>query len=80
MNANETKPPTPGTGLDPEPDAYLTKRQLAQRLNVSPRTVDNLIARRALPFVRLSGKLIRFPRAAVDEHLLRHFTIHARGQ
>lgn len=60
-------------------DAYLTKQQLARRLNVSPRTVDNLIARRAIPFVRLSGKIVRFPRVAVDEHIQRHFTINARG-
>lgn len=70
----------PGSPNPPAPqaDAYLTKQQLAQRLNVSLRTVDNLIARRAIPFVRLSGKLIRFPKAVVDEHIQRHFTIHAR--
>lgn len=77
MNADTT--PTPATSPALAPDAYLTKQQLARRLNVSPRTVDNLIARRALPFVRLSGKLIRFPRAAVDEHIQRHFTVNARG-
>lgn len=72
---------SPDPALNPVPasDAYLTKQQLARLLNVSPRTVDNLIARRALPFVRLSGKLIRFPRAAVDEHIRRHFTVNARG-
>ena len=77
MNADTT----PATDTIPVPvsDDYLTKQQLARRLNVSTRTVDNLIARRAIPFVRLSGKIIRFPKVAVDEHIQRHFTVNARG-
>jgi excisionase family DNA binding protein len=74
----ETAPP-PAASPVLASDAYLTKKQLAQLLNVSLRTVDNLIARRAIPFVRLSGKIVRFPKAAVDEHIQRHFTINARG-
>ncbi|NBV24658.1 MAG: DNA-binding protein [Proteobacteria bacterium] len=76
---NEDTNTTPATSPVQTPDAYLTKQQLARRLNVSLRTVDNLVARRALPFVRLGGKLIRFPKVAVDEHIQRHLTINARG-
>lgn len=80
MNANADSEPTPTTSPALPPDAYLTKQQLARRLNVSPRTVDNLMARRALPFVRLSAKLIRFPVAAVEAYLRDHLTVRARGE
>ncbi len=60
---------------EPNPDAsrtaqreYEDKRQLAARLGVSVRTIDNLLAR-GLPHVKLTRKLTRFPRVAVDEWL-----------
>jgi excisionase family DNA binding protein len=56
-----------GAGQTPAPD-YENKRQLAVRLGVSIRTVDNLLVR-GLPHIKLSQRLIRFPRAAVDEWL-----------
>jgi hypothetical protein len=42
---------------DPE---LLTRRALANRLSVSPRTVDNLQHRRIISCIRISPKLIRF--------------------
>jgi excisionase family DNA binding protein len=47
---------------------YENKKQLAMRLGVSLRTVDNLLTR-GLPHIKLTRKLIRFPRAVVDEWL-----------
>ena len=47
---------------------YEDKRQLAARLGVSVRTIDNLLVR-GLPHLKLTRKLTRFPRAAVDEWL-----------
>ena len=47
---------------------YENKRQLAARLGVSVRTVDNLLTR-GIPHVKLTRKLLRFPRGAVDEWL-----------
>ena len=47
---------------------FENKHQLAARLGVSVRTIDNLL-KRGLPYIRLTRKLIRFPRAAVDEWL-----------
>lgn len=57
--------PWPRTGEAPSRD-YENKRQLAARLGVSIRTVDNLL-RRGLPHVKLTRRLTRFPCAAVDE-------------
>jgi excisionase family DNA binding protein len=42
----------------------LDKAQTAQRLNISPRTLDNRIKAGAIPYVKL-GKLIRFVPADV---------------
>jgi excisionase family DNA binding protein len=55
------------TGQSKEPD-YENKRQLAARLGVSVRTIDNLLAR-GLPHVKLTRKLTRFPRVAVNQWL-----------
>jgi len=59
--------PETGAGQPPAPD-YENKRQLAARLGVSVRTIDNLLVR-GLPHLKLTRKLIRFPRAAVNEWL-----------
>ena len=47
---------------------YDDKRQLAARLGVSVRTIDNLLVR-GLPHLKLTRKLTRFPRTAVDAWL-----------
>jgi len=65
MNQNETTERGPG-GLAPR--EYEDKRQLAGRLGVSVRTIDNLLAR-GLPHLKLTRKLTRFPRVAVDAWL-----------
>ena len=55
----------------PEPTQvpeFETKQQLAKRIVVSVRTVDNLQLR-GLPHIKLTRKLTRFPRAAVDAWL-----------
>lgn len=59
--------PVSGAGQTVEPE-YESKQQFAARLGVSTRTVDNLMGR-GLPYVAITGKLRRFPRAAVDEWL-----------
>jgi excisionase family DNA binding protein len=52
----------------------LTKAELAQHLQVCPRTVDYLMARRKIPFIKLGGRLVRF-RLADVERALKRFTI-----
>jgi excisionase family DNA binding protein len=72
--------------MNPEPNQitalpdYETKSQVARRLNVSRRTIDNLMRQRRLPFIKLTSKIVRFPKAEVDAYLARHFHINARGQ
>ncbi len=59
--------PAPGPGQQMEPE-YEDKKQLAARLGVSSRTINNLMDR-GLPYLKLTPKLVRFPRAATDEWL-----------
>jgi excisionase family DNA binding protein len=59
--------PAPGGSNGVTPD-YDSKRQLAQRMSCSTRTIDNLMAD-GLPYIRLTHKLVRFPRAEVDAWL-----------
>jgi excisionase family DNA binding protein len=49
--------------------AYLNKRQAAQQLGVTERTIDNWISRRLLPFLKI-GRSVRFDSADVRQHLL----------
>lgn len=49
----------------------LTKRQLADWLHVSPRTVENWVATRRIPFLKLSGRTTRFDLKHVREALLK---------
>lgn len=67
MNGNEAENRAAGAKQTPQRE-YEDKRQLAARLGVSVRTIDNLLAR-GLPHVKLTRKLTRFPRVAVDEWL-----------
>jgi excisionase family DNA binding protein len=72
--------------MNPEPNQitispdYETKLQVARRLNVSRRTIDNLMRQRRLPFIKLTSKIVRFPKAEVDAYLARNFRINTRGQ
>jgi excisionase family DNA binding protein len=62
------------------PPDYETKSQVARRLNVSRRTIDNLMKQRRLPFINLTSKIVRFPKAEVDAYLAQNFQIKANGQ
>ena len=67
MKEYEAVHAVPGA-VQPRVPEYENKRQLAARLGVSVRTIDNLLTR-GLPHLKLTRKLTRFPRAAVDQWL-----------
>ena len=52
-----------------EREEFLTAKQLAQFLQVSESTVRRLAAKRRIPSVRLTSRIIRFHRDAVREAL-----------
>jgi excisionase family DNA binding protein len=44
----------------PAPDALLTIDELATQLRVKRRAVERLIARRAIPVIRINARVLRF--------------------
>jgi excisionase family DNA binding protein len=52
----------------------MTKAELAEFLGVSPRTVDNYVSARRIPFIKLGPRLVRF-RLADVERALKRYTI-----
>jgi excisionase family DNA binding protein len=50
----------------------LTKRELAAALNLSERTVDNWVAQKRIPYLRLSARLLRFSLPEVEAALARY--------
>ena len=80
MNTNTENPPPPGSGVGLDSPAYFNKRQAARHLNVSTRTIDALMRARKIPYIKLTCKLVRFPKAELDAYLGQHFRIKAVGE
>lgn len=66
-DARTTNHRTPAT--DP---AFITKQELSKRLELTPRTIENLVSRGKLPAIRITSRIIRFKwsdvEAALDTH------------
>ena len=58
----------------------LTKRELAAALNVSQRTIDNWVAQKRIPYLRLSARLLRFSLPEVEAALARYEVTEAGAQ
>jgi excisionase family DNA binding protein len=54
------------------PKRLLTKRELATVLNVSERTIENWLAQKRIPRLRLSNRLTRFNLPKVEAALARY--------
>jgi excisionase family DNA binding protein len=52
-------------------EQMMTKKDVADYLKVSRRTVDNLMAKGYLPYIRLGSRAVRFNLATVEEALKR---------
>ncbi len=50
----------------------LSKKELARALGVSPRTIENWLAAKKIPQLRLSARLTRFNLARVESALSRY--------
>jgi len=50
----------PATGTAAEVPGLVTKRVVAQAASVSPRCVDNWIAEKKIPAIKISARCIRF--------------------
>ncbi len=68
----------PGAAADIEPE-LLSKAEAAHLLGVSTRTLDNMMRQRRISYVKLTAKMVRFPRREILQHIREHLTIHAHG-
>jgi excisionase family DNA binding protein len=61
-----------------EPE-LLTKAEAAHLLAVSTRTLDNMMRQKRISYVKLTAKMVRFPRREILQHIHAHLTVHAHG-
>lgn len=57
----------------------IKKKELAARLSISPRTVDDLVAKRAIPYLAISPRLHLFDLEAVQAALAKRFEVRPKG-
>lgn len=57
----------------------IKKRELAARLSISPRTVDDLVAKRTIPYIAISPRLHLFDLEAVQAALAKRFEVRVKG-
>jgi hypothetical protein len=68
----------PGNGVNTNGRAqslsrhFLSKQELALVIGVCPRTIDNWMAQKRIPFIRLSARLIKFNLERVKAALARY--------
>jgi excisionase family DNA binding protein len=74
----EIENPTPGSAAQIEPE-LMTKAEAAHLLGVSTRTIDNLKRQKRISYVKLTSKMVRFPRREILQHVREHLTVHALG-
>jgi excisionase family DNA binding protein len=78
MHNIDTNPPT-APAAPSGADDLLDKPAAANLLGISTRTLDGLMARRMVPFVKVGAKIVRFHRGDLLAHFRRHFGVSAEG-
>jgi excisionase family DNA binding protein len=73
---NEIQSPQSAT-VAVEQDGFLTKKELALRLKITTRTIENWQRRGVLPFVKV-GKVVLFHWPDVVEHLKANYRVCRR--
>ena len=68
----------PSSAAEIEPE-LLTKPEAARLLAVSTRTLDNMMRQHRISYVKLTAKMVRFPRREILQHIREHLTVHAHG-
>ena len=52
-----------------QPRELLTSKQTAEYLGITERGLRNLVTRDIIPAIKISGRLVRFRRSAIDQAL-----------
>ncbi len=63
---------------DYDPEEFMTKRQLAERLKVTVRTIENWMTAGVVPFIKVK-KVVLFQWQDVVDHLRRNFRVCRRS-
>ena len=72
--------PAPGTAAQQIEPELLTKAEAAQFLGCLPRSsIDNMMRQRRISFVKLTAKMVRFPRREILQNIRENLTVHALG-
>ena len=58
----------------PEP-TLIKKKELAKRLSVSTRTIDNCVAKRLIPYIQITSRFYLYEFDAVLAALRKHYQI-----
>lgn len=74
-NKNQTAP-GPAAQIEPE---LLTTAEAAQLLGISTRSIQNMMRQHRISYVKLTKKMVRFPRREILQHIREHLTVHAQG-
>lgn len=74
IDANPPTTPAATSGADD----LLSKPEAARLLGISVRTLDGLMARRAVPYLKLGRKLVRFQRGDLLAHIRERYRVAAR--
>ena len=53
----------------------IKKKELAKRLSVSPRTIDNWVAKRIIPFIRVGPRFYLYDFEAVLAAIREHYEV-----
>jgi len=53
----------------------IKKKELANRLSVSPRTIDNWVAKRIIPFIRVGPRFYLYDFEAVLAAIRKHYEV-----
>jgi predicted DNA-binding transcriptional regulator AlpA len=78
QKAGRVCPPTADHSGVPN-SRLIKKKELAARLSISPRTVDDLVAKRTIPYLAISPRLHLFDLEAVQAALAKRFEVRAKG-
>lgn len=70
--------PATGSATQIEPE-LITKMVAANLLGVSIRTIDNMMRQKRISYIKLTPKIVRFPRREILQHIREHLTVHAHG-
>ena len=57
----------------------IKKKELAKRLSVSNRSIDTWVAKRVIPYIRITPRFYLFEFEAVLASLKRHYQVDARS-